>query len=250
MTGGVSQPLVWLRERLVMSPARPVSTRMFPGRSTGRLAAAWGLARQHGPARQQADDPYRHAKQEDPPPAEGAGDRAADRRADQLRDGDGREVETERVIGAALRHQFQHQGSVVGPDRGGPDGLAGFERDEQPHGRSDRGEEAGHGERAEGRQVDIPAADEVADAAHAEHERGAGDRGREDDKDSRQGAGLEMPDDRRDRDAEHGGAQADEERGQRYCRQRQGRRHPPRHACGARAGHAGINMGARHAGIA
>ena len=33
---GAGQPLVWLSERLVTSPARPVSTRMFPGRSTRR----------------------------------------------------------------------------------------------------------------------------------------------------------------------------------------------------------------------
>ena len=36
ITGGASQPLVWLSERLMTSPARPVSTRRFPGRSTGR----------------------------------------------------------------------------------------------------------------------------------------------------------------------------------------------------------------------
>jgi hypothetical protein len=145
---------------------------------------------------------------------------AADRRADQLRRGDGGVVDAEPVTGTACWHQLKHEGSVVGPERGDPDRLAGFQRDEQPYRRGNRGDEAGHREHADGRQVDVPAADKVADPAHAEHEGGAGDRGREDDKGCRDRAGLEVPDDRRDRDAEHGGTQADKERSQRDGRQR------------------------------
>ncbi|MNU99817.1 hypothetical protein D3C71_899640 [compost metagenome] len=132
------------------------------------------VGRQEAPGHQQRHAGQRHVDEKDRLPAEAGDQQAAQRGA--KRGADGRHG-AEQAHGAArlrLGHDAADEGHGQRHHDGRAQALQGARGDQQPQGGRQRAQDGGNGEQGDAGQQQAAPADHVAEAAHADDQRGDG----------------------------------------------------------------------------